>query len=389
MNKRLLRAETPRAYLFMIQAGPTYAAENLEPLCRVLSQEFTGELWSYGSYEADVELGRIRLRVVKDWSSLPALNFINFARRVARRAFELRTSRQGQIVVTSYDPFKGGLLALWAARLLHAVFVCEVNGVYGEPDNFAHIGFVPWRKFRLLQTYLLGSFVLRRADAVRLLFAGQLKKFVSLRPRTLVRQFFAFTHTDRFYPGAEEPIILAAGFPFKIKGVDVLIKAFQQIAAKYPTWRLVLIGHEIPQELSVRGIDSPQIVALPGLLQSELAEWTSRCAVLALVSRSEAMGRVLLEGAAAGKCRIATKVGGIPTIVEDGIDGILVQKENVGELAAALERLINDTALRQRLGSAAKLRVEQHFSASAYLAHFGELIDSALQAFAPAPKPIP
>jgi hypothetical protein len=89
----------------MIQAGSTYAAENLEPLCRVLSQQFTGELWSYGSYEADLEIGRMRLRVVKDRTPVPALNFINFVYRVVRRVFELRTSREREIVVTSYDPF--------------------------------------------------------------------------------------------------------------------------------------------------------------------------------------------------------------------------------------------------------------------------------------------
>ena len=95
------------------------------------------------------------------------------------------------------------------------------------------------------------------------------------------------------------------------------------------------------------------------------------------------MGRVLLEGAAAGKCRIATRVGGIPTIIEGEVDGILVQKENVVELSAGLERLINDGALRQRLGSTAKLRAEREFSAPAYLIHFCELIDAALQASAP------
>jgi len=148
---------------------------------------------------------------------------------------------------------------------------------------------------------LLGSFVLRRADAVRLLFAGQLKNlylvtFYDARSAT------SLLHSYRsLLSGLGEPIILAAGFPLKVKGVDVLAKAFQRIAPKYPTWRLVLIGHQIPEELAACGIESPQIVALPGLLQSELAEWMSRCAILALVSRSEAMGRVLLEGAAAGK----------------------------------------------------------------------------------------
>jgi glycosyltransferase involved in cell wall biosynthesis len=371
-------ATAPLAYLFMIRVGPTYTVGDLAPECELLSRRFAGEFWSYGSYEADQQIGRIRLRVVKDASSISIVNFFRFARRVMRRAAELHATHTKRIVVTSYDPFKGGLLALRVARRLNAAFVCEVNGVYGSRDNFAHVRFGIWRNIRLLQMRIIGGYVLRRANAVRLLFVNQLMNFVTLRNGTLLRHFFALTYTDRFYSAPEEPIILAAGFPFMRKGVDILVSAFLPLASRYPKWKLVLIGHLIPKELRALGIEHPQILALPGVPQEELAKWVSRCAILALVSRSEAMGRILLEGAAAGKCRIAARVDGIPTVIENGVDGVLVEKNNVDELRSGLARLMDDGDLRRRLGAAGQARVASEFSPEVYLEHFSELVGATL-----------
>lgn len=380
MNDRGLSCDEPLAYLFMVREGPTYSLEDLEATCALLSQHFRGELWSYGSYEADVEIGRMRIRVIKDRSLRKLFNFPPFALAVLRRARELRTARPERLVVTSYDPFKGGLLAWRVSRLLGGAFLCEVNGVYGNPDNFSHIRFIPWRWLRLLQVRLLGSFVLRRADAVRLLFVGQLDNFVRLTNAPTVRQFFDRAYTERFYPGPEEPLILAVGFPFMIKGVDILVSAFRRIAPQHPTWKLVLIGHQIPDELRARGLEHPQIHALPGMPQRELAKWVSRCSIMALASRTEGMGRVLLESAAAGKCRVAARVGGVPTVLAHGVDGLLFEKENVSELAESLERAIEDKDLRRRMGAAARERVVREFSASAYLDQFTELISATLSA---------
>ena len=383
MTTKEFTSQPPLAYLLQLVEGPTYTPDEYEPMLRLLSRRFEGELWSYGSYEADLEFGRMRLRVVKDRSRLRLVNYLRFAHRVLRRARELRRAAPWPIVVTSYDPFKGGLLAWRAARILRCGFMCEVNGMYGDPDNFAHVKSRGWRKIRLLQMRWLGGFVLRRATAVRLLFAEQLDSFVTLPPRTVVRQFFALSFVDRFHLGREEPLILSAGFPFERKGVDVLVAAFVRLAARFPDWRLVLIGHLVPAQLRARGLEHPQILALPGMPQPQLAAWMSRCAVFALASRSEAMGRVLLEAAAAGKCRVATRVGGIPTVLEHDRDGMLVAKESVAELAAALERVMDDVSLRERLGSAAKQRVEREFSAAVYLQRFEDLIGATLQAAQP------
>jgi len=381
MTARDSPADDPAVYLFTVAWGPTYTPDEFEPTLRLLSQRFTGELWSFGSYQADTTFGRMRLRVVKDSSRLGILNYLYFARAVWRRAKELRATRvPQQLVVTSYDPFKGGLLAWRVARLLGGRFVCEVNGAYGDPDNFAHVKSAAWIHIRLLQMRMLGSFVLRRADAVRLLFADQLRNFVTLPPRTIVRRFWCLTFPDRFYEGPEEPFILSAGYPFERKGVDILARAFTRIAADFPGWKLVLIGHLVPQRLQACGMQHPQITALPGMQQKQLVDWMSRCSIFALASRSEGTPRVLIEAAAAGKCRIATRICGIPLVITHGKDGILVEKEDVEGLAAGLRTLMLDEQLRHRLASEGQRRIAQEFSGAVYLGHFEELVAATLQA---------
>ncbi|MEQ1795843.1 MAG: glycosyltransferase family 4 protein [Nitrospira sp.] len=76
----------------------------------------------------------------------------------------------------------------------------------------------------------------------------------------------------------------------------------------------------------------------------------------------EAMSMVILEAMAAKKAIVATRVGENGRIIEDGIDGLLVQPRDIGGMAAALGRLIDDPALRVRLGEAARSKVEQRFT---------------------------
>lgn len=76
----------------------------------------------------------------------------------------------------------------------------------------------------------------------------------------------------------------------------------------------------------------------------------------------EAMSMVILEAMAAGKPVVATAVGENPRIIGDGIDGLLVEPRNVLGMAAAIGRLIDDAALRVRLGEAARSKVERRFT---------------------------
>jgi glycosyltransferase involved in cell wall biosynthesis len=103
-----------------------------------------------------------------------------------------------------------------------------------------------------------------------------------------------------------------------------------------------------------------------------------RCAILVLPSRSEAMGRVLIEAAAAGKARVASAVGGTYTVIEDGRDGLLVPRSDPDALADALRRLISDADLRSKLGDAARVRAETEFNEQSYLDHVTEFVTTVL-----------
>ena len=90
------------------------------------------------------------------------------------------------------------------------------------------------------------------------------------------------------------------------------------------------------------------------------------------------MGRVLVEAMAAAKPRVATTVGGIPTVVSDGEDGLLVEPEDVEGLAAALATLMSDPALRRKLGEAGAVRAEAEFSPAAYFRSVAQLFERVM-----------
>lgn len=369
----------PMAYLVVVRKGPTWELSDMEQFCRLLSRRFIGEVWAHGSYEVDTVIGRMRLRVVDEQLGQNTTNRVRFIRAIRRWVEQLRSARPPRLVFVALNPFMSGLIALYAAKRAHGTLICELNGVYASRHNTANTRLALLRPARVLARRLVGSYVLNRASGIRLLFADQLRDFIRLPRGIPARQFFAMPNLESFYPGAEERIILGAGFPLRTKGFDLLCQAFKKIASDYSQWKLVLIGHGIPEEVRAGGFEHPRIETHPGLKEPQVAEWMARCAIFVLPSRTEGMGKVLLESGAAGKCRVATRVDGIPTVVEDGVDGLLVEPENVEELAAALERLMGDPGLRQRLGDAAKRRIEREFSAEAYVNHYGELVAAALR----------
>lgn len=79
------------------------------------------------------------------------------------------------------------------------------------------------------------------------------------------------------------------------------------------------------------------------------------------------------------KCQVASWFDRIPTVVEDGIDGLLlVEKENIGEHAATLVRRIGDPPLRHQPEEAARARIKREFSDRTHLEHYAKLVSKAL-----------
>jgi glycosyltransferase involved in cell wall biosynthesis len=112
--------------------------------------------------------------------------------------------------------------------------------------------------------------------------------------------------------------------------------------------------------------DGPLRALLPDTIgfvgPDEVSKLYGRAAVVVVVSSAEGLPNVVLEAMAHGKTVIATPVGGIPTVIEDGKTGLLVPVRDTAALRAAIERALGDPELRRRLGRAARKRVEGYCS---------------------------
>ena len=184
-----------------------------------------------------------------------------------------------------------------------------------------------------------------------------------------------------------KPFVLGIGRHVPQKGFDVLLRAYalarQQFGddAGFPDLLLAGNGpqHEefkaLSSELGLEGaahfvgrVDRPGAVAL-----------FKGCSFFVLPSRHEPMGIVNLEAMAAGRAVVASRVGGVPELVEDGQNGLLVPQGDERALAQALLRLVRDPALNARLGAEGARRV-QAFDWDAIAAQYLEVYAAAARA---------
>ena len=109
--------------------------------------------------------------------------------------------------------------------------------------------------------------------------------------------------------------------------------------------------------------------------------------IAAVPARREAFGRVVIEAMHAGAPVVAYRDGALPELVRDGVEGIIVEPGDLGELARAIERLATDTDLRSRLGACGRVRAQgfsHHRFVADVVALYRELLDEEAQ---PASRP--
>ena len=112
----------------------------------------------------------------------------------------------------------------------------------------------------------------------------------------------------------------------------------------------------------------------------DLGPFFERASVVAVPSHREGFGVACLEAMAYGRPVVASAVGGLLDLVVDGETGLFVPPRDVPALRAALERLLGDAELRERLGAAARARVREHFGWPAVTSATIEAYEAALAA---------
>jgi glycosyltransferase involved in cell wall biosynthesis len=173
--------------------------------------------------------------------------------------------------------------------------------------------------------------------------------------------FAAFMDLDPFLeadpvPLPERPVALFVGVLERYKAVDVLAEAWRRAAPRVPEATLHLVGRG-----AMRDVPGTLVAELPeqtrwteSLTTPEVSQVMDEATVLVLPSRSEGLGRVVVEAFCRGRGVVGSRVGGIQDIVEDGKTGILVPPGDVKALADALVRVLSDPALAGRLATAAR-----------------------------------
>jgi glycosyltransferase involved in cell wall biosynthesis len=163
--------------------------------------------------------------------------------------------------------------------------------------------------------------------------------------------------------------IIFVGRLEKQKGIDILFKAIQILKEKHHrNLRVAIVGDgslmESLKKIALRYGINEHIDFLG--VRKDVLELMRKSLVFVLPSRWEGFGLVLLEAMSVGTPIVATKVGGIPEIIEDGKDGILVEPENPEELAKAILRLLSDVNLRSLISSNAYKKVKEEYSIEKY-----------------------
>jgi glycosyltransferase involved in cell wall biosynthesis len=274
--------------------------------------------------------------------------------------------------VNVHYPSLAALQFVLARRLFRRrlKIILSIHGL--DLDNAARSGGVERRLWKAL---------MRRADAVvscsnaltRAIFAFD----PSLSPRRVAtihngvdtEQLIEARNPDaRVDPRLDgRPFILSVASYHRKKGLDVLIRAFSRMRHEGGTEAmLALVGPDLGFGDELRALArqlgvSDHVVFCGEVAHRDLYAYYAAARVFCLPSRMEPFGIVLLEAAAFRCPVVATSVGGIPEILEDGVNACLVPPDDPGALAAQIQRLLHDDATRVRLADALCEHVKADF----------------------------
>ena len=162
-----------------------------------------------------------------------------------------------------------------------------------------------------------------------------------------------------------DPVIGIVSKLWDGKGHGILIRAFEKLIDDLPNAKLVIVGegylkNELVRRVSKNGLNKK--VLFTGF-QSNVRDIVACFDVVVLPSFFEGMGRVLLEAMAMEKPLVGTRVGGIPDLIEDSVNGFLVEPGNVKQLEESMLKILKDKKLAQNMGLAGRKKIQTQYSA--------------------------
>lgn len=348
---------------------------------KILSVKYSGHILCWTSSEFDgLMLGDFVLHALTPPTQYDGLQKLKDIIEFVRKGIALHREKAFDLIVAP-DPLIFGIIGVLIKKATKAKLLVEINGHLLEAGFLKSNGLIgAFRKFIFLQTI---KWVLQNADGIKCINTLLVDEVRQLREADQggIHCFHDYVPISSFAPSSEDRnYIFFAGHPFHIKGVDLLIEAFMRLHKDFPECRLLIMGHNRIdiEKYRQQASSCDRIEFLKPVYYDEIIQYFRDCLLFVLPSRSEAMGRVLLEAMASGKAVVASRAGGIPEVVENGSTGLLFENENVADLEEKLRMLLSNRSMRQAMGDAGRKRVETFFSEEKYFDLFVKMIDGIL-----------
>lgn len=260
-------------------------------------------------------------------------------------------SRKKIDTIVVQGPLLEGLLGAFLKMIFHKELIVELHGDWEERSP----------AIKGVLTFFAKK-VLARADKIRAVANYLILKAKKYAPDKTYFLFPTFTDLNDFL--AEKDIrfdqeVLFVGRNDRVKGIKYLEEAFASIEKDFPGFKLSLVGEGLPEG------------KLP---LTEVRNRMKNCYCLVLPSVTEGLPRVILEAMALAKPVVASRVGGIPDLVQDGVTGFLFEVGNVRELAEKLKTLLSDRSIAVEMGQRGRALILDQFSNEKYLANYLAMI---------------
>jgi len=181
---------------------------------------------------------------------------------------------------------------------------------------------------------------------------------------------------------ADEKLLIFVGRFVPLKNLPFLIKEIKEVVKLDSKIKLMLVGegplyNQIVDLVSRLNLQN-HVVFTGRIPHDDLAKYYSAADVFVLTSSYDNSPNALLEAMACGLPIIATRVGGIPMLVEYGINGVLIENNNIGEFKEAVLKLVNNSGLCKKMGERNRTMVTKKYSWSKSAEKFLEIYERIL-----------
>jgi len=164
------------------------------------------------------------------------------------------------------------------------------------------------------------------------------------------------------------PVVTTIAKQSPRKQLDVLLSAMVYVWQDVPDAHLLIAGartaysETLRQRIAALGAQSAQVTVIDDFAESDKAAILAASDVLVLASAHESFGIAFLEAWAAGRPVVGVRAGAVPSVIDDGKDGLLVQFQDPRDMAQAIVKLLSSPTLRERLGKEGRAKVRSEYT---------------------------